>query len=267
MREKFSCRACEAITQPPAPSHPIARGRAGPVLLAEIAFGKFCLHLPLHRQSRGFAREGVEIDVSTMADWMGAVSVALRPMVDIIEAHVLAAQRLHCRTTRRCRSWRKARRRPDGCGPRSATIAPSGAPIHQPRSTSTLPIAAACIPRAFLRTWSGIMQADAYAGFNRLYEPGRQPGTILEAGCWAHWRRKFYEIAELKKAPIAVEAVTRIDAIFAIERTVKGMTPSERQAVREQTISPLVEDLVAWLSGQRRTCRRSPRPRRRWTTG
>ena len=88
VREKFSCRSCEAITQPPAPSYPIARGRAGPVLLAEIAFGKFCLHLPLHRQSQAFAREGVEIDVSTMADWMGAVSVALKPMVDIIEAHV-----------------------------------------------------------------------------------------------------------------------------------------------------------------------------------
>ena len=97
VREKFSCRSCDAITQPPAPSHPIARGRAGPVLLAEIAFGKFCLHLPLHRQSRAFTREGVEVDVSTMADWMGAVSVALKPLVDVIEAHVLAARRLHVR--------------------------------------------------------------------------------------------------------------------------------------------------------------------------
>ena len=80
------------------------------------------------------------------------------------------------------------------------------------------------------------MQADAYAGFGKLYELGRLPGTILEAGCWAHWRRKFYEIATLKKAPIAVEAVTRIDSIFAIERTISGSVPAERQAVREQTI-------------------------------
>ncbi|WP_158807874.1 IS66 family transposase, partial [Beijerinckia sp. L45] len=97
----------------------------------------------------------------------------------------------------------------------------------------------------------GIMQADAYAGFNRLYEPGRSPGPILEAGCWAHWRRKFYDIAVLKKAPIAVEAVTRIDAIFAAERTINGAVPSRRQDVREQTIKPLVGDPLVWLRGQR----------------
>ena len=108
-------------------------------------------------------------------------------------------------------------------------------------------------PEAFLRSWAGIMQADAYAGFGKLYEPGRLPGTIVEAGCWAHWRRKFYEIAALKKAPIAVEAVTRIDAIFAIERTINGSTQAERQVVRYQTIRPLVGEFIAWLNGQRRT--------------
>ena len=252
VREKFSCRACEAITQPPAPSHPIARGRAGPVLLAEIAFGKFCLHLPLHRQSRAFAREGVEIDVSTMADWMGAVSVALKPMVDIIEAHVLAAQRLHVDDTpvpvlakgkaKTGRLWTAVRDdRPFGAADPPAAFyvySPDRGGVH---------------PEALLRTWSGIMQADAYAGFSKLYGPRRLPGTILEAACWAHWRRKFYEIAVLKKAPIAVEAVTRIDAIFAIERTINGATPYDRRAVREQTIRPLVDALVAWLNEQRRT--------------
>ena len=251
VREKFSCRSCEAITQPPAPSHPIARGRAGPVLLAEIAFGKFCLHLPLHRQSRAFAREGVEIDVSTMADWVGAVSVALKPMVEIIEAHVLAGERLHVDDTpvpvlakgktTTGRLWTVVRDdRPfGGADPPAAFYVYSAdrGGVH---------------PETFLRTWSGIMQADAYAGFNKLYEPGRLPGTILEAGCWAHWRRKFYEIAVLKKAPIAVEAVTRIDAIFAIERAINGITPSARQAVREQTIRPLVDALVVWMSAQRR---------------
>ncbi len=252
VREKFSCRSCDAITQPPAPSHPIARGRAGPVLLAEIAFGKFCLHLPLHRQSRAFAREGVEIDVSTMADWMGAVSVALKPMVDIIEAHVLAALRLHVDDTpvpvlakgktKTGRLWTAVRddRAFGGADPPAAfyVYSPDRGSVH---------------PEAFLGSWSGIMQADAYAGFNRLYEPGRHPGTIVEAGCWAHWRRKFYEIAALKKAPIAVEAVTRIDAIFAIERTINGSMSSERQDVREQTIRSLVDALVAWLIGQRAT--------------
>lgn len=106
-------------------------------------------------------------------------------------------------------------------------------------------------PEAFLRAWFGIMQADAYAGFNRLYEPGRTPDPILEAGCWAHWRRKFYGIAVLKTAPIALEAVARIDAIFAIERTINGALPEQRQAVREQTVKWLVCDLLAWLRGQR----------------
>ena len=250
VREKFSCRSCEAITQPPAPSHPIARGRAGPMLLAEIAYGKFCMHLPLHRQSRAFAREGVELDVSTLADWMGAVSVALKPMVDIMEAHVLAAQRLHVDDTpvpvlakgktRTGRLWTAVRDdRPfGGVDPPAAfyVYSPDRGGVH---------------PETFLRTWSGIMQADAYAGFNRLYEPGRLPGPILEAACWAHWRRKFYELAALKKAPIAIEAVTRIDAIFAIERTLNGSSSSTRQAVRHQTIKPLVDDLVAWLREHR----------------
>ena len=270
VREKFSCRSCEAITQPPAPSHPIARGRAGPVLLAEIAFGKFGLHLPLHRQSRAFAREGVEVDVSTMADWMGAVSVTLKPLVDVIEAHVLAARRLHVDDT----PVPVLAKGGAGQGPRQAKLGGVGSggktktgrlwtAVRDDRPFGGVdPPAAFYIyspdrggvhPEAFLGSWSGIMQADAYAGFNRLYEPARLPGTIIEAGCWAHWRRKFYEIAALKKAPIAVEAVTRIDAIFAIERTINGSTPSERQDVREQTIRPLVDALVAWLIGQRAT--------------
>ena len=168
--------------QPPAPSHPIARGRAGPVLLAEIAFGKFCLHLPLHRQSRSFSHEGVEIDVSTMADWMGAVSVALKPMVDIIEAYVLGAQRLHVDDTpvpvlakgktKTGRLWTAVRDdRPFG-----GTDPPAAFYVYSPDRGGVH-------PEAFLRTWSGIMQADAYAGFNRLYEPARLPGTIVEAGC------------------------------------------------------------------------------------
>ena len=134
-------------------------------------------------------------------------------------------------------------------GPRRSS--PSAVSIRRLRSTSTRPDRGGVHPEAFLGTWSGIMQADAYAGFNRLYEPARLPGTIIEAGCWAHWRRKFYEIAVLKEAPLAVEAVTRIDAIFAIERTINGSMPSERQDVREQTIRPLVDALVVWLIGQR----------------
>jgi transposase len=252
VREKFSCRSCEAVTQPPAPSHPIARGRAGPMLLAEIAYGKFCMHLPLHRQSRAFEREGIDIDVSTMADWMGAVSVALKPMAEIIEAHVLAGQRLHVDDTpvpvlakgktKTGRLWAVVR----DDQPFGGVDPPAAFYIYSPDRGGAH-------PEAFLVTWSGIMQADAYAGFNRLYEPGRSPGPIIEAGCWAHWRRKFYELAELKKAPVAIEAVKRIDAIFTIERTINGALPSTRQTMREQTIKPLLDDLIAWLRTQRGT--------------
>ena len=99
VREKFSCRACEAIAQPPAPSHPIARGRAGPKLLAHILFSKYGLHLPLNRQSTTYQREGIDLDVSTLADWVGAVAATLMPLVDVIRTHVFAAERIHADDT------------------------------------------------------------------------------------------------------------------------------------------------------------------------
>lgn len=250
VREKFSCNACDAVTQPPAPSHAIARGRAGPVLLAEIAFAKFGLHLPLHRQSVTFAREGVPIDVSTMADWIGAMSVALRPLVDIIIAHVLEAARLHVDDTpvpvlakgktKTGRLWAVVRDdRPFGSADPPAVFY-----VYSPDRSGAH-------PQAFLATWSGIMQADAFSGFNGLYAPGRSPRPILEAGCWAHWRRKFHEIASVTKAPIATEAVARIDAIFARERAINGTAPEARLAARTERIAPLVEDLANWLRRQR----------------
>jgi transposase len=252
VREKFSCNACDTITQPPAPSHPIARGRAGPVLLAEIAFAKFGLHLPLHRQSVTFAREGVPIDVSTLADWMGAISVTLQPLVDIIQAYVLAAMRLHVDDTpvpvlakgktKTGRLWTVVR----DDKPFGGADPPAAFYIYSPDRGGVH-------PQAFLKTWSGIMQADAFAGFNALYETGRSPGPILEAGCWAHWRRKFHELAKLQKAPLAMEAVTRIDAIFARERTINGLAPEARLAVRTEAIAPLVDDLAAWLRRHRGT--------------
>ncbi len=150
VRERFSCRACETISQAPAPFHPISRGRAGPHLLAEVVFAKYGLHLPLHRQSERFAREGVRIEVSTLADWVGAVSAALKPLVEAISAHVLAGQRLHADDTpvpvlakslppRR----RGARRARGGCGPCCGMIGPLQVPTRRRRSISTRPIARA----------------------------------------------------------------------------------------------------------------------------
>ena len=202
VREKFSCRACEAITQPPAPSHPIARGRAGPGLLAHVLFAKYGLHLPLNRQSATYAREGIELDVSTLADWVGAAAATLMPLVEAIRAHVFAAERIHADDTtvpvlakgktRTGRLWTYVRDdRPFG-GPD-----PPAAVFFYSRDRGGEH------PEQHLAGYAGLMQADAYAGFNRLYEAGRKPGPIVEAACWAHARRKFFDLARLNKAPIA----------------------------------------------------------------
>jgi transposase len=250
VREKFSCRSCESITQPPAPSHPIARGRAGPGLLAHVLWSKYCLHLPLNRQSAAYAREGIDLDVSTLADWVGACATTLMPVVEAIRAHVFAAERIHADDTTvpvqakgKCRTgrlWTYVRDdRPFG-----EPAAPTAALFYSPDRGGEH-------PQQHLANYAGLMQADAYAGFNKLYAPSRQPGPIVEAGCWAHARRKFFDLARLQKAPIAVEAIDRIDALFAVEREINGLTAQERLAVRQERSRPLVAGLEAWLREQR----------------
>jgi len=250
VREKYSCRSCEVITQPPAPSHPIARGRAGPGLLAHILFAKYGLHLPLNRQSTVYAREGIELDVSTLADWVGASAATLMPLVEAIRSHVFAAERIHADDTtvpvlakgktRTGRLWTYVRDdRPFGGRDPPAAIffySPDRGAKH---------------PEQHLMSYAGLMQADAYAGFNRLYGPGRKAGPIIEAACWAHARRQFFDLARLDKAPIAIEAVERIDALFAIERELNGLTAQERLAMRHERSRPLVIALEIWLREQR----------------
>lgn len=250
VREKYSCRSCEAITQPPAPSHPIARGRAGPGLLAHVLFAKYGLHLPLNRQSSVYAREGIELDVSTLADWVGAAAATLMPLVETIRAHVFAAERIHADDTtvpvlakgktRTGRLWTYVRDdRPFGGRDPPAAVffySPDRGAKH---------------PEQHLTGYAGLMQADAYAGFNRLYGPGRKGGPIIEAACWAHARRKFFDLARLDKAPIAIAALDRIDALFAIEREINGLAPEQRQHVRNERSRPLVLALEAWLRQQR----------------
>jgi transposase len=250
VREKFSCRACEAITQPPAPSHPIARGRAGPKLLAHILFAKYGLHLPLNRQSDVYAREGIALDVSTLADWVGAAAATLMPLVDVIRTHVFAAERIHADDTtvpvlakgktRTGRLWTYVRDDRPFAGPD-----PPAAVFFYSRDRGGEH------PEQHLASYAGLMQADAYAGFNRLYEANRRPGPIVEAACWAHGRRKFFDLARLNKAPIAMEAVARIDALFAIEREINGLAPHERVRERNERSRPLVIELEIWLREQR----------------
>ena len=250
VRERFTCRACETITQPPAPFHPIARGRAGPELLAMILEAKFGQHLPLNRQSDTYAREGVEIDVSTMADWVGACTAALAPLTALIEAHVMAAGRIHGDDTTvpvlakgktaTGRLWAYVRDDQPFGGP-----APPAAVFHYS------PDRRGEHPNRHLAGYAGILQADAYAGFNDLYRPGRKPGPLTEAGCWAHGRRKLFDLAQVARAPLAAEAVRRIDAIFDAERAINGLPAEQRRAMRQTHVAPLVAHLETWMRAAR----------------
>ena len=251
VREKFACRDCEGVTEPPAPSHPIPRGFAGPNLLAMILVGKFCDHLPLNRQSAAFAREGIELEVSTLADWVGGCAAALEPILAELRSHVLAAERLHVddttvkvlakMKTRTGRLWVYVRDdRPFG-----GRAPPAALYDYSPSRHGEY-------PRKVLADWSGVMQADAFSGYNALYENGRLPAPVVEAPCWAHGRRDFFDFAKLTKAPIAVEIVRRIDELFAIERTINGQLPEVRRAVRQAQSKPLVVALEAYMREQLR---------------
>jgi transposase len=251
VREKFSCRTCEKITQSPAPNHPIARGRAGPQLLAHVLFSKYRAHLPLNRQSDIYAKEGIDLDVSTLADWVGACAATLAPLVAEIEKHVLAAERIHTDDTtvpvlakNQCttgRLWTYVR-----------DDAPFGGKTAPAALFHYSPDRGRAHPEAHLATYSGLIQADAYSGYNGLYVAGRQPGLIIEAACWAHGRRKFFELADLQKAPVAIEAVRRIDELFAIEREINGQQPDQRRSVRQLRSKPLADNLARYLREERR---------------
>jgi transposase len=260
VREKFGCRDCETISQPPAPFHPTPRGWAGPNLLAMILFEKFGQHQPLNRQAERYAREGVDLSVSTLADQVGACAVALAPLHALIEAHVLAAERLHgddtpvpvlAKTkTATGRLWTYVRDdRPFGGD------APPAALFRYSRDRRGEH------PQRHLAGWSGILQADAYSGLGGLYAADRPPRPIVEAPCWAHGRRHFFRLADIAGqvrkrkpppiSPIALEAVRRIDAIFDVERRINGADAATRLAVRQAEAAPLVEDLEAWLRSER----------------
>ena len=261
VRERFACRACEAMIQPPAPFHATPRGLFGPSFLAMVMFEKFGTHQPLNRQRDRYAREGVDISLSTLADQVGTCAAALRPLHLLIEAHVLAAERLHGDDTTVPvlaktkadvgRLWTYVRDdRPFG-GP-----APPAALFRYSRDRR------AEHPIGHLTGYGGILQADAYAGYNALFRVDRSPSPLTRALCWAHARRKFFELADaaaqLKRrkgaaviSPIAAEAVRRIDMIFNVERAINGMAIAERLAVRHEIAMPLVTDLEQWLRSQR----------------
>ncbi|MDE1146813.1 MAG: IS66 family transposase [Azospirillaceae bacterium] len=264
VREKFSCRDCEKVSQAPAPFQAIPRGWAGPGLLAMILFEKFGQHQPLNRQAERYALEGVPVSLSTMADGVGSSCAALEPLLRRVEAHVMAAERLHGDDTTvpvlakgktdtgRC--WVYVRDdRPFG------GTAPPAALFRYSRDRKGEH------PQGHLAGYAGLFQADAFDGYRALYAAERSPGPIREAGCWVHARRPFFAMADLEESarrqaagkktialsPIAIEVVRRIDALFAIERPINGKSADERRAVRQELSKPLVEDLRAYLHEQR----------------
>ena len=270
VREKMTCRDCEKISEPPAPFHVTPRGWAGPSFLAMLLFEKFGQHQPLNRQAERYAREGVPLSLSTLADQVGAAHAALEPLLRRLEKHVFAAERLHSDDTtvpvlakgktHTARCWTYVRDdRPYG------GQSPPAAMFYYARDRGGEH------PQAHLAAWSGVLQADAYSGYTKLYEAGRQPGPILEAACWAHARRPFFALADIEAAarrkaegkaappvsPLALEAVRRIDALFEIERDINGRSAAERLAVRQDKSAPLAVALEAWMREERAKLSRS----------
>jgi transposase len=250
VREKFSCRACETITQPPAPFHPIARGRAGPNLLAGVMHGKFCDHQPLNRQSESFARENIDLSVSTLADWVGACTTALSPLVTLIRDHVFAAARIHGDDTT-VPVLAKAKTITGRLWTYVRDDRPFGGPAEPAAIFFYSRDRGGEHPCRHLAGYAGILQADAYAGYNDLYDPRRKPAPITEAACWSHGRRKLFVLADVAKAPLAIEAVRRIDAIFDVERDINGLAAEQRRAIRQARAAPLVSALELWMRAER----------------
>jgi transposase len=244
VRPKLSCADCSQIVQAPAPNRVIDRGLAGPGLLAHVLVSKYADHLPLYRQAEIYQRAGVELDRSTLADWVGGVSRTVQPLVEVLKKYVLAGEKLHGDDvpvpvlepghgkTKTGRLWTYVRDdRPAGSEAPAAVwfaYSPDRKGEH---------------PARHLQHYAGILQADGYAGFNKLYETGR----IVEAACWAHVRRKFHDLYQAHRSPIAKEALERVAQLYGIEQEIRGRSPVERQEVRQARSKLLLEAMQVWL--------------------
>jgi len=248
VRPKFSCASCQQIVQAPAPERPIARGLAGPGLLAHVLVSKYCDHLPLHRQTQIYAREGVELDRSTLADWVGQSSALLRSLVEALRVHVLSGSKLHADdtpvpvlcpgrgTTKQGRLWTYVRDDRASGNPAPAAVwfaySPDRKGLH---------------PRAHLKDFCGTLQADGYAGFDKLYNETNPAHPIKEAACWAHVRRKFYDIQVANDSPLAKSALERIGELYGIEEQIRGQSADLRREIRQARSGPLLDALYRWF--------------------
>jgi transposase len=243
IREKLSCRACDIVVAAPAPDHAIARGRAGAGLLAHIVVSKYDDHLPLYRQAEIFARDGVSLETSTLSGWVGATAAALQPLVNALASDVLASDALHVDDTpvpvlapgtgktKTGRLWTYVRDERPFAGPRP----PAALFFYSPDRKGEH-------PQAHLKNFRGVIHADGYAGFNELFIGGR----IVEAGCWAHVRRKFFDVHAATGSPIAKEALDRIAQLYAVEKMINGSPPERRRQQRQLQSKPIAEALATW---------------------
>jgi transposase len=247
IRPKLSCSCCETIHQEPLPSRPIERGRPGPGLLAHVLVSKYADHLPLYRQSQIYAREKIDLDRSTLADWVGKSAMLLEPLADAIGAHVKAGQALFADDTpvpmqmpgagktKTARIWAYVRdeRAWDGAGrPASWYQFTTDRKGHH--------------PEAHLSDFKGWMHADGYAGFNGLY----RQGDVQEVACMAHIRRKFFDVHKAQGSDIAAQALERIAQLYKIETEIRGKPPDLRQKIRQEKARIIFDDLQIWLAAQ-----------------
>jgi transposase len=259
VRPKKSCRCCEKVVQEPAPTRPVERGMAGPGLLAHIIVAKYDDHLPLYRQTEILARMGADIPRSTMIDWCGRGVATLGPLIDRIRALVMAADRLHAddtpiRVLDASVPATKGRKRAVKEGrfwayvhddrPWGGSDPPAVAYYFSPDRKGEH-------PQKHLAEFRGILQADAYAGFRKLYEPGLDDTQrIREAACWAHLRRDFHDVWQATGSPIAKEALNQIGRLYDIERAINGQSAEVRHTVRQEKSRPIVEKFRAWCAHQ-----------------
>jgi len=253
IREKLSCRSCDNVIAAPAPDHAIARGRAGAGLLAHIVVSKYDDHLPLYRQAEIFARQGINLETSTLSGWVGATSAALAPLIDALAADVMASDTLHVDDTpvpvlapgtgktKTGRLWTYVRDE----RPFAGTRPPAALFFYSPDRKGEH-------PQAHLKEFRGTIHADGYAGFNELFAGDR----IFEAACWAHVRRKFFDVYTANGSPIAKEALERIGRLYQVEKEINGRVPDHRRRERQKRSKPIAAALAAWADEIRRNLSR-----------
>jgi transposase len=243
VRAKLSCRACDTVVAAAAPDHAIARGRAGAGLLAHIVVSKFDDHLPLYRQAEIFARDGVTLETSTLSGWVGATAAALQPLVDALATNVMGSDTLHVDDTpvpvlapgtgktKTGRLWTYVRDERPFAGSRP----PAALFFYSPDRKGEH-------PKAHLQDFRGVIHADGYSGFNGLFAGNR----VSEAACWAHVRRKFFDVHAANGSLIAKQALDRIGELYGVEKTITGRPSDQRLAERQKRSKPIAEAMRNW---------------------